>query len=662
MFLKYIKMHDFRQYAGTQELILSNDAASIDVEKNVTIILGQNTAGKTTLLQAFKWCFYGITDFKNDYLLNSDKANKLQPGEYTDVKVEICLMHSGLEYTIYRKQAYYVSSKGKLQKDSMEVNVTYKDTSGQTIEIKTNQVRDTINEILPEDLSNYFFFDTERIGNISTKNDVSNAVKGLLGLTVLANAKDHLNKGEKQSVIGQLKSNIDTQGNLEATDAKNKLSQKKQELENLIEEIAHCNSEINRNEEIKDQLNETLSGLKSVAEDQEKIIDLEKKLSRMSKELTTKTQVFKNKYNKSILNIFAEPLINDVKNLLQDAKIDDKGIIDITSRTIDEIIERKKCICGTTFCEGDDHYKALLHEKSFVPPESLGTSINKFKIEMSNWESKASDGVEYLNELYSTIGSLKTNINDTEDDIESLSKKIHGKEDARHYEEKRTQVKNIINREREKLADKNQQKGVLEVNIDNLQKKYDSLIEIKGKNLEFLTYVAYAQEIFDRIEKTYSKRETEIRETLEEKVNSIFTEMYHGQRYLTIDEKYQVTLYNNGGAISTEASTGLETVKNFAFITGLVALAKEKIINKSDNCIDLQSEAYPLVMDAPFSNADEVHVKNIASLVPEVAEQVLIFVMEKDWQHAKKVMGHKVNKEYFLDKHSETLTFIKEKE
>ena len=65
-------------------------------------------------------------------------------------------------------------------------------------------------------------------------------------------------------------------------------------------------------------------------------------------------------------------------------------------------------------------------------------------------------------------------------------------------------------------------------------------------------------------------------------------------------------------------------------------------------------------MDAPFSNADETHVKNIAKLVPEVAEQVLIFVMEKDWQHAKIVMGDKVNKKYYLDKQSETITFIKE--
>ena len=52
MFLKYIKLKDFRQYTGTQEIQLSSPTLGED-DKNVTIILGQNTAGKTTLLHAF---------------------------------------------------------------------------------------------------------------------------------------------------------------------------------------------------------------------------------------------------------------------------------------------------------------------------------------------------------------------------------------------------------------------------------------------------------------------------------------------------------------------------------------------------------------------------------------------------------------------------------
>lgn len=51
-------MENFRQFRGTTKLEFSCDS-----ERNVTIILGDNTYGKTTLLQAFNWCFYGKADF-----------------------------------------------------------------------------------------------------------------------------------------------------------------------------------------------------------------------------------------------------------------------------------------------------------------------------------------------------------------------------------------------------------------------------------------------------------------------------------------------------------------------------------------------------------------------------------------------------------------------
>ena len=111
----------------------------------------------------------------------------------------------------------------------------------------------------------------------------------------------------------------------------------------------------------------------------------------------------------------------------------------------------------------------------------------------------------------------------------------------------------------------------------------------------------------------------------------------------------------------TDESRGLETVKNFAFIAGLVDLAREKIKERTGGLeMALSSEPYPLVMDAPFSNADEKHVSNISRVLPDIAEQVIMVVMAKDWGFAEPVMGYRVGKKYYLDKRSETLTYIRE--
>ena len=139
--------------------------------------------------------------------------------------------------------------------------------------------------------------------------------------------------------------------------------------------------------------------------------------------------------------------------------------------------------------------------------------------------------------------------------------------------------------------------------------------------------------------------------------------MYTGERKVEIDEKYHVRLLANvdGEYVESGESEGLRRVKNFAFIGGLVALAKDRIVaNAGEEELDLSSEPYPLVMDAPFSNADAIHTANISKVLPEVAEQVIMFVMQKDWNYAKKVMDNRVGARYQLQKINDVHTVLEE--
>ena len=171
--------------------------------------------------------------------------------------------------------------------------------------------------------------------------------------------------------------------------------------------------------------------------------------------------------------------------------------------------------------------------------------------------------------------------------------------------------------------------------------------------------IQYAENIHESLTQAYKDKEVIIREKLEKKVNEIFERMYHGHRRVAIDQKYQVSLLTTVAdkEIAAGESEGSNRVKNFAFIAGLVALAKEKIINEGfEEEIDISSEPYPLVMDAPFSNADETHTANISKVLPEIADQVIMFVMQKDWNYARTVMSNRVGKQYQLNKVSETYT------
>lgn len=150
--------------------------------------------------------------------------------------------------------------------------------------------------------------------------------------------------------------------------------------------------------------------------------------------------------------------------------------------------------------------------------------------------------------------------------------------------------------------------------------------------------------------------------------------MYHGEdRKIFIDSNYDYQLITEylSDQLKDRAdeSRGLETIMSFAFIGGIIQLAREKIINtgKSDSSVkkddlnlELDTEPYPLVMDAPFSNVDEIHVENVSRILPEIAEQVIMFIMNKDWNYAQRVLADKVAAKYELEKVSETYTIIKE--
>ena len=64
MIIKSITLKNFRQYQDAKIEF------STDPEKNITIIMGDNGTGKTTLAQAFQWALYGTTEFQISEVIN----------------------------------------------------------------------------------------------------------------------------------------------------------------------------------------------------------------------------------------------------------------------------------------------------------------------------------------------------------------------------------------------------------------------------------------------------------------------------------------------------------------------------------------------------------------------------------------------------------------
>src|SRR5579862_9200109 len=101
MRLLTVEIENFRQFSGKHAMDLGGHA---DKNKNVVVIHGENGSGKTTLLNAFKWCFYGQTDFdsKNEKLLNERSVASADSGVRIEMAVSVEFEHEGLRHTARR--------------------------------------------------------------------------------------------------------------------------------------------------------------------------------------------------------------------------------------------------------------------------------------------------------------------------------------------------------------------------------------------------------------------------------------------------------------------------------------------------------------------------------------------------------------------------------
>lgn len=662
MLIKSLRYKNFRQFKGEEQIDFS-----CDPQKNVTIILGDNTFGKTTLLQMFNWCFYNKVDFndKPDFLLNLELASAMYNGDDPiEVFVEIILEHQGIEYTIKRKQDYF-KVNGSVQHSNSKLKVAYKElVTGITNTIeKDMDMKRVINLILPEDLSGYFFFDTERVQNVAERKDLSASVKGLLGLTVLDNAMQHLGKEEsKTTVIGSFYEDLKKNDDSKSEDALREVQDAEEVSKHYQEIKENAENEIDNYERRKEVLSNKIRDLQDTTK-------LQKQKDQLLKNIKSEKDALNKIYSEvpvffgdDAVWFFAQPLYQQAKEFLEQAQVDDKGVSDVTINTIKELIKNGRCLCGAEIREGNAAYNHLIEQIKYVPPEAIGTTIRHFKKDIAQYDKFNTDD-RFFNTFKSRVTDilrLKRRIEDWEDDVSDIEQQIEGKEDARKYQIELNDVTTKLKKKIEVKENAIAKKADADSRKERFKKIYDQLSAKSDKGREIKRYLTYAIRIQQWIQEYYKSEEKKIRQELEEHVNAIFQRMYHGERQLEINEKYQTVLYTiipgtNEKVISGE-SEGLIRVKNFAFIAGLVDLAKNKALKVGEN--KLENEPYPLVLDAPFSNADEEHIKNISRELPKVAEQVIMFVMKKDWRYAETVILDRVNKMYTLEKHSDTYSSI----
>jgi len=459
MLLKSIQLTDFRQFKGQQPPIYF----STDSEKNVTIILGDNGTGKTTLAQAFTWCLYGKTDFRDKLVLCKSTAQEMTPNNEATVKVKLVLKHKGKDYTITREQRYTKSSTGALRPNQAVLSIAHKGDDGQQEFVDDTQTEFQIKKILPEDLARYFFFNGERLDAMKEEIDkgksseFGKAVRGILGLGAFQEALAHL-----KSVIKSYDNSFDSSG--DSTIARYKAEIDKHEAE--IEKINARLEEISNEETLAhDKCVDLAVKIKENERSQHLAKELERLIAKRKGLETTKTrsisQMFQ-VFNSKAHDYFSKRLVRDALELLSKADKLDKGIPDIHQRTIEYLIQRGECLCGTHIESGEPGNKAYRNLKdleNYIPPQSVGSEISNFidqcKLRASNGENLYGD----IADKYSVVRDFEGEYANLVSDINAANDTLKDMKDVGELQREKMRQEAYLDELKVESSDLNQKKG-----------------------------------------------------------------------------------------------------------------------------------------------------------------------------------------------------------
>ncbi len=653
-----IIINNFRQYKGLNEIEFSTDD-----NKNITVVYGKITSGKTTLLQSFNWVLYDTIVLQNaDQILNLEVARDLKPGEDAEVFVELHLKKDDIDNKLYkfrRSIVYrYLEDKGLIVLSQTEKAYCKENDTW----IQLNDYDEQVNMILPRKLSNYFLFDGERIKTIGNQQkrgeqEVGEAVKSILGLEHYNTAIKHLTG--PRSVLTELRGSLNSAAGPEMEKLKARIEKADELIDEKNQSKMRLESEIDIFKQKKAELQKTISENKATAERQKEKNETQQRLESNKKRREYLFKDFKQYFNRYYLDFFYTGLSSKIEEIQKGGllNVKNEAIPNMNDKSILYLIKRGYCVCGEPLEENSEHYKFMMEEMKKLPPREIGNSIAEFNRDIKLYVNEEKSGYfkDELTRKYSELCEVSRVINEDEDKIVKISEQIQSNINVGALEEEVVRLEN-------KIEDYSRTIGQRNTEIENLKKQKEDdnnkLLSLAGfdeKNVKIKKEIDYTNRISDILSKMYNEKEAILIDELQKEINKYLDQIYAGERIMKISPDYTFhLLYDDGDEVDSAESEGLGIVKAISFMCGLFEVAKKKLVKQIDN-----ESLYPLVFDAPLSNVGSYERKNIMHYLPEVASQIIVFTREeKDLEDIDSETKQRIGEVYNINKHTEKYSTI----
>jgi DNA sulfur modification protein DndD len=624
---------NFRSYYG------ENKFEFAEKEKQpVTMVVGNNGGGKSSLMRAIQWCLYGedIKDIKHN--------------ESRDPVCEVAInfSHEGQQYRAHRRLTNGQDSSLRLLKiaeDKREME-------------SIGEPQLTINGFLPIELKSWFFYEAEGSGS-----------KSVTSLDLLAgnkNSKEALRKIQGFTKIDQLIEDLDKihkdkerqrikQGeNKEAKIFQEKIDSLEIKLEPILKMKAGADDDIERYDEKFEKLQEDYRNTPQTAPLQEEIDRLNPHIITAKKRLGEKEKKQKSFLAEHLPIFLIKQLIT--KNKTPKQHKEGVQLIRSPDNTdlYDEITDNGKCICGTPVKPDSKEDKSI---KKFLLDKSKDKEINIFNSRARGVEAVMSSidlqAEKFENEridIKEEIESIETSIKNNNGRVDELNKEIAkiGNTEAKikkitetiHKLEPQIKAASVTS------AKASNQISEIREEIASLEKERDMADDKKAMTDTLSDFINRVSKIKAYAEKKQKQDEEIALRTLMIDLNQAIKKTSFANIECRINrDTYGVTIFDK---TTQKEKPALNDGDKELIKTCLVACVVGQASKKSQAKYKYLAKATsaPIIIDAPFTKMDVDYISGCVSVLLEKTEQLILLSLPADYLKYEDKVFSKLGKKY----------------
>ena len=609
-------------YKGETELTFPQDE-----QRNVMIIFGNNMRGKTSILNAIRWAFYGEAVGRHSRPIPLQEIVNKDAALVDDWRVEVHVRFdaNGHTYDLRRvaERRPLVATPSKPEDFTRLIHLT-RDGSA----ISGDQVEAEIGLIAPKQISRFFLFDGELLQEYETLliedsqqgQQIKEAIEQVLGVPALTNGRVDIQTILKQA---QKRQNAD----LKQIAGLEKQAERHAALTGRIDaidrDLEDLNTRLKRVREERTVLDDELEAAHSVigakATLDAKLGEQKVVIEECDKKEAERLDLISGAWKDLIdgqLQIRRDQLERQRKELMDSIK--KRSSLAQKISDLQQLLDTREC----PTCE-----QVLGDERR----SQIGEALGKAEAELQSIDDSSS-ALQDISGQLDALSKIRS--------INARDRLWQAEKDLQGYHVRLTQIENDIERLRDEIAgydtadiarkrvlhrEKIREEGRLQGDIQDQNVERNKLVDelaVSQKAIEGLTKdrtqrSTIKASLCSDLERVFSQSIEQLRDKLrkrvEELANDAFKQMTTQKSYrgLEINDNYGLQIVDASGRHVAVRSAGAEQIVALSLIDGL---------NRTGRA------AGPIIMDTPFGRLDLDHRDNILSYLPSVTSQFVLLV------------------------------------